>query len=394
MKVLYLSHKNPVPRDEGAKIVIGDTLRALARRCDLTLLYLDWEGAGASEELKKLCKEVIPVRHSLPPFPKAALDVLKGRPYPVLMFENRRFRKILTDLVQKRRFDVVHMETPFLYQYRDCIGSLPLVLRQHNLEGLLLDHRAERMENPLRKYLTRWQARRFIAHEIKAIHGSDVVVSITETDRENMESLYRCRGSITTIPPGMVVNGLPASEEEHCLVFTGRMDWTPNIEGMLWFVKEVFPSVTERFPKLKLYIVGGNPPASVRSLEDDRIRVMGRVDDVRIYIDRAQVYIVPIRVGSGIRLKILEAMARGKPVVSTYKGAEGILCKSGEDILLADGPEEFAEAVIRCLEDQDLRKRLGRNAYLNIKQNYSLERIGDEFIKVYKEAIKNHGTLH
>jgi glycosyltransferase involved in cell wall biosynthesis len=200
--------------------------------------------------------------------------------------------------------------------------------------------------------------------EGRALRRFDGLLAVSEADRETFARLY----------PGINLDALhvvrtgvdtqfftPASGPESGieLVFTGSMDWLPNEDGMLWFCREVLPLIRREVPDVTLSIVGRSPTPAVRQLaREPGVRVTGRVDDVRQYIQDAALFVVPLRIGGGTRLKIFEAMAMGKAVVSTTVGAEGLPVTHDRDILLADDPASFARAVIRLLHDGDERRQL------------------------------------
>jgi glycosyltransferase involved in cell wall biosynthesis len=175
-----------------------------------------------------------------------------------------------------------------------------------------------------------------------------------------------------------------APEEAHNIVFTGSMDWLPNQDAMRHFVEDIMPLIKSQVPDATLTVVGRNPPASLVQLskEDSSLRVTGRVDDVRPYIECAGAYVVPIRIGGGTRLKIFEAMAMEKAVVSTTVGAEGLPVTDGVELLLRDEPSAFAEAVIRVLTDQSCAADLGRRAAANVRRNHGWAQVSERFASI------------
>ena len=288
------------------------------------------------------------VRHLPPGRVKGLVRSFGSRlPYSVLAFENVRFRQTRSNAVSHQAFDVVHMETALMYQYVSCLQRLPVIVRHHNLEGDLLRQQARSAANPFKKAILGWQANSLMKYERMAIRGATLSVAITEADRDMM--LERCglNAPVHVIPSGIETpETMPEPPTEHCLVFTGRMEWPPNAEAAEWFTTRVFPEIRRVFPKVKFYIVGGRPTRSTRDLAGNGVVVTGFVERVGEYVNKAEVCVVPLLSGSGMRLKILEAMARGKAIVSTPKGAEGIACHNGRDIMmLAGSTEEFVVSV-------------------------------------------------
>jgi glycosyltransferase involved in cell wall biosynthesis len=174
------------------------------------------------------------------------------------------------------------------------------------------------------------------------------------------------------------------------LVFTGSMDWLPNEDAIQWFTKEIFPLVKRMIPNATLTVVGRDPYPSLIDLAkiDSSIIVTGRVDDVRPYIERAAAYVVPIRVGGGTRLKIYEAMAMAKPIVSTTVGAEGLPVRDQEELLIADTPEAFANSIISVLREESLGARLGANAAKLVIQNFGWDRVANAFAQICQSALR------
>ncbi|OGP22184.1 MAG: hypothetical protein A2054_01215 [Deltaproteobacteria bacterium GWA2_55_10] len=391
MNILYLSHKNPVLEDEGAKIVIMGTLRHLAKKgCRITLVYLDQDGVGR-ETLSEFCEEAVPVPHrpgSM--YSGMAMSMLAGMPYSVWMFRNRAFRQALRETVKRRSFDLVHMETALLQQYADCLRPLPILIRHHNLEADLLLQRARAEKNAVNRMALSWQGKRLASFEADAVNSTERSVTISAVDKARIIEAYGCKPPIDVIPSGIETSNETAlAQREHCLVFSGRIEWGPNAEGIEWFVRNVFPIIVKKFPQLKLYIVGGAPPKRIRELGCGSIKVTGFVESVIEFIDRAEVYVVPLLSGSGMRLKILEAMSRKKAIVSTSKGAEGISCRNGRDLMIADAPEDFARAVIGLLSDKDKNARMGQEAFRTVREHYSWESVADSFIAAYEEMLAN-----
>lgn len=384
--------------DEGAKIVIMGTIRHLAKKgCRVTLVYLDSDANGSAKSLEEYCARVVAVPHRRPGAVARAIQIVEGmyrnKPYSVEMFRNHAFAAEIDRLVRQERFDCVHMETALLYQYRNQLPGLPVVVRHHNLEAGLLRQQSENVTGWLRKTVLGRQAELLAKYEADAVNGADFSVAITQADKDSILREYKCSRPVEVISAGIETEPvMPRVQQEHCLVFTGRVEWGPNLEGVAWFIKKVFPLISRRFPMLKLYIAGGLPPAWLKSFESDRVRITGLVENPTDYIDRAEVYIVPLKAGSGMRLKILEAMSRGRAIVSTTKGAEGIVCENGRNIMLADSEEAFAGSVIALLEDKAVRDAMGAAAFSNVKGNYSWSGVADRFVSVYNRCMEAGST--
>ena len=268
----------------------------------------------------------------------------------------------------------------------------PAVLCHHKVEAMTWRRHYEVQTNPLKKaYLYgQWlKARRFERAECRRF---DAVVAVSREDAELMRREYGV-AEVADVPTGVDIDYFrptgAETVEPHGLVFTGSMDWLPNEDAIQFFTREILPLVRERVPQVKLTVVGRKPYASLLELagRDPSIVVTGRVEDVRPYMERAAAYVVPIRVGGGTRLKIYEAMAMEKPVVSTTVGAEGLPLRDGEDLLLADTPRAFADAVVRVLEDAEFARRLGARAAAGVRERFGWERVADQFAELCERAV-------
>jgi len=199
--------------------------------------------------------------------------------------------------------------------------------------------------------------------------------------------------SVFDVPTGVDTEFFRPSGEEtinpHGLVFTGSMDWLPNEDAIRYFVDEILPRIKERIPDATLTVVGRNPYPSLVELSksNESIIVTGRVDDVRPFMERAAVYIVPLRIGGGTRLKIFEAMAMEKAIVSTTIGAEGLPIENGEELLLEDTPEGFANSVVRLLQDQELTRRVGQRAATKVRSTFGWRRVAESFADLCEGTV-------
>jgi glycosyltransferase involved in cell wall biosynthesis len=292
--------------------------------------------------------------------------------------------------LERERYDLLICDflSSTLNVPRPC--PCPTILFQHNVEARIWQRHLETQSHWLRRLYLRSQWARLVCYERTACSDFDHVVAVSAEDRDYFQQEYGLT-AVSATPTGVDVEFFRpqgAVEHPHHLVFTGGMDWLPNEDAMQYFADHVWPQVRQAVPDATLSIVGRTPTAKVQRLaERPGITVTGRVPDVRPYIDEAAVYIVPLRVGGGTRLKIYEAMAIAKPVVSTRVGAEGLDVRDGENILLADAPEPFADAVIRLLREPHRRLALGAAARRLVEHRYSWERVVEQFETVCLETI-------
>jgi glycosyltransferase involved in cell wall biosynthesis len=246
--------------------------------------------------------------------------------------------------------------------------------------------------NPLWRFVFKREYKKMRKAEVHYLGACAHVLTVSDAD-STVFAKDIDRRKITTIPTGVDIRYFQpiAGEERDSMVFTGSMDWMPNADGISYFVAQILPAIRKRRPKATLWVVGRNADRKILALakDDSGIRVTGRVDDIRPYIARGAVYVVPLRVGSGTRLKIFEAMAMGRAVVSTTIGAEGLPVTSGLDIVLADEPQIFANEVCRLMDSDEDRSRLGNAARKLVEEKYSWESVAQQVQQVLRSNDKN-----
>jgi glycosyltransferase involved in cell wall biosynthesis len=234
--------------------------------------------------------------------------------------------------------------------------------------------------------------------EQKMCRRFDCVVTVSREDSETIQKEYGA-AQVFDVPTGVDTKFFrPTGEvqrDPHNLVFTGSMDWLPNEDAIRYFTEQIMPQVKLAVPELTLTVVGRNPfPGLVDlSKRDPSIIVTGRVDDVRPYMERATAYVVPLRIGGGTRLKIYEAMAMEKPIISTTIGAEGLPLRDGEHLLLADTAEAFAQSIVRVLSDETLAKRLGKQAACEVREKFAWSTVAGSFAAICEHAANPRSSL-
>ena len=384
MRILWLKSDLLLPLDKGGKLRTWNLLRHLARRHEIT--YLAFAGPndaqGAIEGMRQVAAHLETVPRVDPPkgswrfYQDAALHLADPLPYAVGKYRSRAYRRRLEALLARDAFDLLICD--FLVPAVNLPRRLPCpaVIFTHNVESEIWRRHAETEANRLKRFLYRTQYRRMLRFEARTLKRFDGVLVVSEADRESFDRIYpgSLREPAHVVPTGVETafftptSSRPSSRR---LVFTGSMDWLPNEDAMLFFVHEVLPLIRAEEPDATLSIVGRAPTPTVRKLAGEQgIHVTGGVDDVRPYIADAAVYVVPLRIGGGTRLKIFEAMAMGKAVVSTTVGAEGLPIGNGEHLLLADDPPGFARGVVSLLRDVGRRRQLESAARALVVEKY------------------------
>lgn len=395
MKILWLNAGLLLPLDKGGKLRTWHLMRHLAQRHDIS--YLSFadpdETAGNLEGMREVASQVVTVPRSdagkgtATFYLDAARYLLDPAPYAVAKYRSAAYRAAIDRLLAERRFDALVCD--FLPPVVNLPDNLPCpaILFTHNVEAEIWRRHAENAANPAGRLLLTQQWRRMLRFERDALARFDLVLAVSEADRQTFSRLYP--GALKR-PAHVVQTGVDtsyfapvppsASARPAHLVFTGSMDWLPNEDGMLYFVRDILPRIRQIEPDVTLSIIGRAPTAAVKRLADTAgIEVTGRVDDVRPHIAAGSVYVVPLRIGGGTRLKIFEAMSMGKAVVSTTVGAEGLPVTSGQNVMIADEPARFAHAVIHLIRDTESRRRIEAEARQLVVERYDWSAVAQDF---------------
>lgn len=400
MRILWLKTELLHPVDKGGKIRTYNMLKELKRNHRITYLTLDDGTADdqARELASEYCHDLICVPHRRHEkftagfYVELALNLTSDLPYAIKKYQSHEMRRE----IEKRlgQFDVLICDflAPAVNVPRNLESAT--VLFQHNVEAMIWKRHHEVQSNPAKKkYLFR-QWRKMVDFEAATCPRFDCVVAVSREDREQMEREYGVK-NIYDVPTGVDTAffrpGDRQEHQRHNLVFTGSMDWLPNEDAIRYFTEQIMPRVKQSVPDLTLTVVGRDPyPALVElSKRDPSVIVTGRVEDVRPYMDQAAAYIVPLRIGGGTRLKIYEAMAMEKAIVSTSIGAEGLPVTEGTEIVLADTPESFADAVVKLLKDRNLADEIGQRAAARVRKDFGWDTVADSFAGICERAISH-----
>jgi polysaccharide biosynthesis protein PslH len=400
LRILWLKTELLHPVDKGGRIRTYQMLRELKREHHVTYLTLDDGTAApdAAELAAEYCDELVRIPFDRTPnfsprfWVEVARSVLSPLPYTISRYRSAAFRDAVERLTATDTFDVVVCD--FLTPAINVPAALPCpaVLFQHNVEAAIWRRHYEVARGPLRKAFLWLEWRRVRRFEQQACRRFDHVITVSAEDQATIRDEYGAAAS--DVPTGVDTSyfrpAAGARRRPHHLVFTGSMDWLPNVDGMKFFVDEILPLVRAKVPDVTLSIVGRDPGSDIRALAADAgITVTGRVPDVRPFIDEASAFIVPLRIGGGTRLKIYEAMAMECPVISTSIGAEGLPLMDSVEILLADSANDYAAAVVRMLTEQEFAERLGRNGAETVRSRFGWDRAAQEFVRL----IDVHGTV-
>lgn len=391
MKILWVKSDFLYPPDTGGKIRSYNILKQLGKINDVNYLCLTVEDPEREnvEHIEKICNRVEFLKFK--PDEKFSsgfyLSLIKNlfSPYPYVIskYRDEGLMKKIREYINAGDVDIVLCD--FLEMAINCldITEVPKVLFQHNVETEIWRRHFKVNRNPLKKGYLYIDYRKYFNYEKMACGKFDDVFVVSDSDSRLLENNFEIPHT-TLIPTGVDVEYFrPGAEPDdgNTIVFVGSMDWLPNQDAVEYFVDSIYPLIKQQKPDVRFYIVGRRPPEKIRNLEkaDSSIKVTGTVDDIRPYVDRARVYIVPIRIGGGTRIKIYEAMAQKKAVVSTTIGAEGLPLTDGKHIIIKDQPEEFAGAVCGLMKDENAAAQLGENARDFVTGEVSWENIARDF---------------
>jgi sugar transferase (PEP-CTERM/EpsH1 system associated) len=393
MKLLWLNAGLLLPLDKGGKLRTWHVMRHLAARHDIT--YLSFEDSTQTEADRLGMREVCSRLETVPRtdaakgtwrfYADAARYLVDPVPYAVAKYRSAAYRAKIETLLAEERYDAVVCDfLPPVVNLPDRLPC-PAIVFTHNVEAEIWRRHAEQATNAVSKHLMTQQWQRMLRFEAAALARFDLVLAVSEADGQTFARLYpnSVKRPVHVVQTGVETDYfLPsaAAPERAHLVFTGSMDWLPNEDGMTYFCREILPKIRQAEPEATLSIIGRTPTPAVRKLaEIPGVEVTGRVDDVRPHIARGAVYVVPLRIGGGTRLKIFEAMSMAKAVVSTTVGAEGLPVTSGRDIDIADEPARFAHAVVHLIRDTEARRAIETAARRLVVERYDWSAVANDF---------------
>jgi glycosyltransferase involved in cell wall biosynthesis len=396
MKVLWVNTNFLHPTTKGGQIRTLEMLRHLHRWHEIHYVAIENpaqpEGPARAHEYSS---KAYPLRHRIPDktspafWGELATGLFSSTPVAVRRFHPPGMGPFLEKLIHQERFDcaVVDHLAPTAY-FPDLAHA---VFFQHNVETVIWRRHVEHASGPLHRWYLGSQAKRMYEYERRVSRDAGHIVTVSAIDAAQMRKLFGVT-RVSEIPTGVNLEYFqppPHRPEGAGLSFVGSMDWLPNVDGILYFVREILPLIRRRRPDCSLAIVGRTPPPKITDMaeRDPRIRVTGTVPDIRPYLWESAVSIVPLRIGGGTRLKIYEAMAAKIPVVSTSVGAEGLTIHPPDDIRIADSPQDFADRCLELLADASVRCHIAEAAWEMVNASFSWEHVSRCFEKILERNV-------
>ena len=406
MRLLLLTPQPPFPPRQGTAIRNWGLLKHLAAHHDVSLLsFASSEIAQPSSELSAVCRSAELVSPPARGIGARLRSLLSGRADLADRLWSPAFDLALQRVLQSSQFDLIQVEGLELAAYiatiRRYAPGKPIVYDAHNAE-LTIQQRAWLSD---RRAPGRWPAAlyswlqmpRLARFETSVCRQADAVTCVSEVDATALRRL------VPQLSPIVISNGLdladyawppPAAPAGAILTFTGKMDYRPNVDAAVWFSTEILPLIRQQRPDARFEIVGQNPSPALAGLDSrSGISVVGAVPDVRPHILRAAVYVAPLRMGGGTRFKLLEAMALGRPVVTTTVGAEGFAVRAGQEVLLADTPQAFSDAVLQLLQMPELATRLAASGRAFVEATYDWGAIIPRLEALHQQLLSRPATL-
>lgn len=385
-KILFLTTEVPYPLDNGGKIRTFNMIKGLSSKFDIDLISF-YEGRDdfKYKELDDVCSSVNMIKLLFTNSKSKKVLVknvvksfINNRPFIVEKFINREYEKKINDMISKNTYYSVifdHLNITSYCKKMRNINSLK-ILSEHNCEYLILKRRYENEKSILKKLYLKYEYSKTEKYEKYMIKNFDKVIMLTEEDKQCISGKEIQDDKISIVPISVDTNYKKSNynNEIKNLMFLGTMSWYPNEHGIIWFLNNVWPLIIKSNRKIKLYIVGKNPSDEIKKMSSDRVIVTGYVDDVNKYIEICNVCIVPLFIGGGMRVKILECMAKGIPVISTSIGAEGIKYTRNNEIVIADTPEEFVESIYK-LNDKCFYNNIKINGIKLVNKIYSIDAV-------------------
>jgi glycosyltransferase involved in cell wall biosynthesis len=396
LKILQIANRVPYPLNDGGNIATYHVTKYLHKfGHQVILASLNTKKHYQDPAVLQKIARVYTTKIDTSVTPWGLLQGLfQKMPYNIRRFISDDFSKQLIQILHEEQPDIIHIEGIYLAVYIDVLrrhSKAPILLRSHNIEYEIWQRTSANEKNPLKKWYLHILSKKIKRFEEKYLHLFDGIMAITERDAD----FYRqnnFKGTIRTVPAGADFETYqPAADTSDApsICFLGSMEWMPNVQGIEWYLSHVWPTLHARHPSLTLHIAGKNMPEEMHQRSIDDVTFHGMVANAATFLNTHPIMIVPLLSGGGMRLKIVEAMALGRCIISTTIGAEGIEAQNRKELLLADTPEQFVAQTEWLLEDRQRAKALGQQAQKLAHARYSWEKLVREIEMFYLEQLEN-----
>jgi glycosyltransferase involved in cell wall biosynthesis len=394
LNVLVLDEEIPFPLNSGKRIRTWNLLRHLADDHNITFLCYGRPDDPGLPMLEKFGIRVVtvpglPASNSFSFYTGALANVFSIWPYSVSRHHTRRFSLAVRQQIAAERYDLVHFEwTPYA-SYRSVVENLPMLVIAHNIETTVWQRRAEHASNSAERLYMGTQARKMARFEKHCFSQAARVVTVTaEEERTAKEWGAKATSLVSNGVDTEYLQSASEASDPNSMLFLGSLDWQPNRDALLYLLREILPQIQVQNHQAILRVVGRQPANKLREqiVGMRGIEWVGQVPDIRPYFAQASVVLVPLRIGGGSRIKILESLSMGKAVVTTRIGAEGLDVVSREHCLIADTPKEFSQCVVEILKTPEQAAKLGRNGRKLVEQRYDWSQLAQTLGRAWMET--------
>lgn len=401
MRILQLSPRVPFPLTDGGALGIFNITKNLAALGhEVHMVALSRTGIEETDELERSCTLSV-VQADTRTTRTGALAALFSRmPYTIKKYWQSQVARRILEIATEGKFDLVHADHLHMARYGQLVSDelgIPLAIREHNFESTIVERFYQNQRNPLLRAYGYLEYKKLARYEKNMCGKADLNVMITEEDQSRLRSMDSAVKTVV-VPAGVDIDffrparSIPGDGPvpDLSILSVASMDWFPNVDAVLWFCDEVLPKILETHPSAVFQIVGRGVPDAVRAKASDNVKIIGFVDDVRDYMERALVMVVPLRIGGGMRLKILNALAMAKAVVSTPIGCEGIAVEDGVNISVAEEGAEFATRVSELLSDAALREKMGGSGLAFVRESHTWPKLIADLESEYTRLIEGY----
>lgn len=393
MNILFLTKLLPYPLDAGGKIRTFRNIEILSRKHEIHLVSfvdkavdLEWK-----YYMKKYCKKittfVMPITnqyHKILIF-KFFLSLINGKPFTVYKYYSSEMFRFVNREIMRKNYEILFIDHINIAQYipKDYKGKV--ICDEHDISSIAFARYSQRETNIFFKLIYLLESRKLEHLEKVWIPRFDHIFSISQSDKEQLMNLGARTDKVTFLPTAYKIdNCYNYPQDPPVILFIGLLSWKPNADGLVWFLDNVYPSIQNRISNVKFFIVGKYDhriQKRIQNPKNNNVKYLGYIEDLDSIYKKATVFVVPILVGGGVRIKLLDAMSRGIPVVSTRIGAEGVEVHDGQEILIRDTLKDFGTAVVKVIKNKNLAIKLSKNGLKFIKKNYSVQRT-EEILKI------------
>ncbi|WP_316785636.1 glycosyltransferase family 4 protein [Pedobacter frigiditerrae] len=399
MKILFLTSRVPFPPNSGYPIVVYNTVKGLLKLdADISLFSINptKDKVDVDDIYDPVFDKINFHSYSIDTEVNiwgAFFNIFSNQSYNVSRYFDDEAAKLLENLLREQEFDIIQFEGLFVVPYLDIVkanSKAKLIYRAHNIEFDVWERLAAREQfKPRKKYLE-FLSRRLKVYETEQINRFHQVFSISEPDRQNI-LLMGCQTRLDVFPVAIdfeKYNVDVTKTSFPTLFHLGAMDWRPNKEGLEWFLDEIWPDIEKLSGELRFYIAGRNMQKQFFDYDSENLIVEGEIFDAVEFMNSKAIMIVPLLSGSGMRVKIIEGMAMQKCIIATSMAAEGINCKNGKDILIADTPDEFYRSILKCITQPDKWREIGVNARKTVERDHEINSNAKRMLAIYEVLMK------